>query len=85
MKAAFIMFDNVSPDELTLLTSLIAISISKGLNTDDLSLIATVLSTIAGNLFLIVAKRGGADDVQSYIGSSSTGRSNVLKLPEAGA
>jgi hypothetical protein len=52
-------------EELVLLASAIAISISKDLSKSEIALLASLLSTIAGDLFLIAAKRAEEEPEQA--------------------
>ena len=56
--------DNLSPEELTLLTNLIAIEISKGKSSDEITIIASIYDSISTQMFLIAAQRDYIDSMQ---------------------
>ncbi len=71
------MLEKLSPEESTLLVSVIAIIISSGLETEDILTLATFISTISGNLFLIAQQRSTAEESSSASVSSAIAASRV--------
>lgn len=56
--------DNLSPEELTLLTTFIAIEICKGKSTEEITIIASIYDSISTQMFLIANQRDYIDNMQ---------------------
>jgi len=56
--------DNLSAEELALLTNIIAIEICKGKSTRDINIIANIYDSISTQMFLIAAQRDYIDSMQ---------------------
>ena len=54
--------DNLSAEELALLTNIIAIEICKGKSTRDINIIANIYDSISTQMFLIAAQRDYIDN-----------------------
>lgn len=57
--------DNLSPEELALLSNLIAIEISKGKSTGEITIIASIYDSISTQMFLIADQRDYIDNMQT--------------------
>lgn len=56
--------DNLSPEELVLLTNLIAIEISKGKSTEEITIIASIYDSISTQMYLIADQRDYIESMQ---------------------
>ena len=68
--------DNLSPEELTLLTTFIAIEISKGKSTEEINIIASIYDSISSQMFLIADQRDYIDSMQITNNRSSSAGSD---------
>lgn len=58
------ILEELSPEELSLLTSAIAISLSKGRNNDELNVLGNFVSTLGSLLQMIGAQKESADSLK---------------------
>ena len=59
--------DNLSPEELAFLVNFIAIDLCKGRNTKEIERVATLYSSIASQMFLIISQRNYIEDKNTEI------------------
>lgn len=67
------LFDSISPDELTLLSSIIAIAIAKGKNPDDINVLGNFITNLGASLLTIAAQ-------QQYLDSKEEKRKQIIDL-----
>lgn len=67
------LFDSISPDELTLLSSIIAIAIAKGKNPDDINVLGNFITNLGASLLTIAAQ-------QQYVDSKEEKRKQIIDL-----
>ncbi|SMC21431.1 hypothetical protein SAMN02745134_01290 [Clostridium acidisoli DSM 12555] len=67
------LFDSISPDELTLLSSIIAIAISKGKSPDDINVLGNFITNLGASLLTIAAQ-------EQYLNSKEEKRKQIIDL-----
>jgi hypothetical protein len=67
------LFDSIAPDELTLISSIITIAISKGKSADDLNAIGNVLANLGSSILLLAAQ-------EQYLDSKEEKRKQIIQL-----
>jgi hypothetical protein len=67
------LFDSIAPDELTLISSILTIAISKGKSADDLNAIGNILANLGSSILLLAAQ-------EQYLDSKEEKRKQIIQL-----